>query len=539
MTLEQLCADLGPELIEVVLAPRGVDVPIAGVTLHDPLDPIRRDEEGDRLLFAVGFSFKRDDPTALMREVAAAAVPAIAFRGAESWPRDLVSAAEETGVALLGVPGGVDWGELYQLIRAAVDARDTTEAGYADGLRQTGLGDLFALAEATAAIAGGPVTIEDMQSRILAFSGGSEIDEGRREAILNRQVPERWLREIRELGVIEHLLTSKEVLHVELGDIERRRVVAIRLGESVLGSIWLAGEDEALSSEADEALRQAAAIAGLQIMRQRVIVNVERRLRESRVAALLWGEASSVEALRRMGISGEDPLVVLALEIASRQAASPATIGPRLIDLLAMHLRSYEHLAVTASREQEHAPGGVPRERIYVLTSCRGPADKASLKRLLGECVTYSSKTLGVNLRAGIGQEVEGPQRLPQSRRTAEESLVLGAEVDAVTTFEDVRARALLADVDAFVSDWHAGRSEACRLLFEHDEVQGTEYVLTFRCLLDALGNVSVAARRLHVHVNTVRYRLKRITEITGVDLEDSEARLALELELRARQLQP
>jgi DNA-binding PucR family transcriptional regulator len=104
-----------------------------------------------------------------------------------------------------------------------------------------------------------------------------------------------------------------------------------------------------------------------------------------------------------------------------------------------------------------------------------------------------------------------------------------------VTAAEEVHGRALLADVEAFVAGWSATVSPQLRALSDHDRHHGTEYVLTLRAVLDALGNAAQAARALHVHVNTVRYRMRRVSELTGIDLGDGDARLALELELRAR----
>jgi DNA-binding PucR family transcriptional regulator len=48
-------------------------------------------------------------------------------------------------------------------------------------------------------------------------------------------------------------------------------------------------------------------------------------------------------------------------------------------------------------------------------------------------------------------------------------------------------------------------------------------------------GNASEAARELHIHPNTFRYRLAKVADLLGVDLDDRDARLILELELLRR----
>ncbi|HEU4598388.1 MAG TPA: helix-turn-helix domain-containing protein [Solirubrobacterales bacterium] len=536
-TLGQLCADLGSSLVDLAVAPQGLEVQINGVRFHDPLQPVTRESAAGRLLLAVGLSAERDAPGPFMRALAAARVAAVACRDGGSYSGDLTRAAEAAGVALLVVPAHVDWGELYELAQAAIDV-DRLEPGGAPGDERSGLHDLFALADATAAVAGGPVTIDDMQSRVLAFSGiasQDKLDQPRMETILNRRVPEQVKKEMRDRGVIEHLLTSEEVLHVELAKphTQTRRVIAIRLGASVLGSIWLAGNDDTLSPDADEALRRAASIAALQMTRQRIGVSIERRTVESRLAALLREGDQTGSAIERLGLHGDEPLIVLALDATARSASTPAPIGPRLIDLLAMHLHSYERPAAATSLG---GPGAEPlTERVHVLTTSRGPQDRESLRQIAETCIAHATKALGAELRAGIGYEVAGPEALPVARRSAEECLALSAPGAPVTVFEEVANRSLLAEVEELMKQRVAGPSPAYSRLVEYDAESGGEYLRTLRCVLDTFGNPMEVARQLNIHVNTVRYRVKRITEITGVDLDDAEARLALELEVRAR----
>ncbi|MCW2515760.1 MAG: hypothetical protein JWR11_4802, partial [Mycobacterium sp.] len=57
--------------------------------------------------------------------------------------------------------------------------------------------------------------------------------------------------------------------------------------------------------------------------------------------------------------------------------------------------------------------------------------------------------------------------------------------------------------------------------------------VETLRVYLDSFGDVSTAASHLHVHPNTVRYRVRRIEEELGSSLADPDVRLLLSLSLR------
>ena len=73
--------------------------------------------------------------------------------------------------------------------------------------------------------------------------------------------------------------------------------------------------------------------------------------------------------------------------------------------------------------------------------------------------------------------------------------------------------------------------------LTDYDRKQHAELLKTLEAFFANLGNLARAAEALHVHRNTLLYRLERITEISGLNLDDSEERLALWLALKAHRV--
>ena len=69
--------------------------------------------------------------------------------------------------------------------------------------------------------------------------------------------------------------------------------------------------------------------------------------------------------------------------------------------------------------------------------------------------------------------------------------------------------------------------------VLEHDAQHSTQYALTLRAYLDAMGDVVAASGGISVHPNTFRYRLRRLRELFDIDLKNAEERLVLELQLR------
>jgi purine catabolism regulator len=71
--------------------------------------------------------------------------------------------------------------------------------------------------------------------------------------------------------------------------------------------------------------------------------------------------------------------------------------------------------------------------------------------------------------------------------------------------------------------------------LLEYDRQKRADLVSTLEAYFAARNSPSETAERLHLHRNTVLYRLRRIRELLGRDPDDPEQRLGLQLALRAR----
>jgi DNA-binding PucR family transcriptional regulator len=102
-----------------------------------------------------------------------------------------------------------------------------------------------------------------------------------------------------------------------------------------------------------------------------------------------------------------------------------------------------------------------------------------------------------------------------------------------VATFDQLRAHALLLNLQQASSLrclLEAGKVAALQRL---DRRHGTTYVQTLTAYLDWFGDLNAAAESIHIHRNTLRYRLRKLCELVALDLTDSTERLVCHLELR------
>jgi DNA-binding PucR family transcriptional regulator len=82
------------------------------------------------------------------------------------------------------------------------------------------------------------------------------------------------------------------------------------------------------------------------------------------------------------------------------------------------------------------------------------------------------------------------------------------------------------SEVRAFVMEWLGA-------LLSYDREKGADLVITLTQYLDCGGNYDATAKSLNIHRSTLRYRLGRIRDISGRDLQDVEDRLNLHLATR------
>ncbi|MFR9730177.1 PucR family transcriptional regulator [Saccharopolyspora sp. MS10] len=480
MRLDRLINVLGGYGARLCAAPRGREVALRGVALHDPAGV-------DEVLLAVGV----DDVAALVADTLAAVV---LLREVDE---ATLAVARERGVAVVRIDPGVSWGQLAAVVYGLVLEGRETEAG-------RGPTDLFALADALAASVGGPVTIEDQHAGVLAYSSRQEAaDRARLATILGRRVPPEIRAELTTRGVYAHLASSDEPIFAEpMPEFHGRAVIAIRAGRELLGSIWVE-VPEPLDSESSAALRAGARTASLHLLRARASADLERQVESDLVIGLLEGQADAPAVLSRLGLRGE---VFRVIAVQAEQAQDAAVLLAFERATAGFGWARPGRSALFANTVYTVLPESEPPERWFRALRRNVPGD--------------------VRLRAGTGGEASSSE-LPLSRQEADESLAVG-EGRALVDYEQVWHEILLRRLRGAAASGRIPSRGPVWELRRHDAEHGTRYTTTLREWLRCQGDPGAAAHRLGVHANTVRYRMRKMAEVTRLDLDDPDERLAL-----------
>ncbi|WP_214416279.1 PucR family transcriptional regulator [Sphaerisporangium fuscum] len=509
LKLDRLVNVLGGYGARLCCAVPSRDVELRSVVVHDPTDP--RPATGDVFL-SVGVE-SAADAVRLARSARAAAV---LVRGKPPLDESALSDARDSGIAVLLVEPAVSWSQLFGVVYGLTLEGRETEAG-------RGPTDLFAFADTLATDIGSPVTIEDQMSRVLAYSRSQQsADPVRLETILGRRVPDAMHRLLESKGVFAHLTASDEPLFVEPAPehgLRGRMVVAVRAGRELLGSIWVECERR-LSDDQQIVLCDGARAVALYLLRSRVSADLERQVESDLVIQLLEGSADTPRVISRLGLpQGRFRVIALQAHIAEERHAAV--------------LLAFER-ATTGFGWSRPGRSALFGNTLYTVLPCASDVTPArdwlaSISGVLPRPVTVF---------AGIGGAAEAAQ-LPASRREADESLALRAARPGgapAVVYDESWDEILLQRLRAAAASGRTPARGPVAELTRYDAERGTRYVPTLRAWLEAQGDLGTAAERLGVHPNTVRYRLRKMAEITNLQLDVPEKRLAMIIALAVHQ---
>ncbi|MEV8017261.1 helix-turn-helix domain-containing protein [Streptomyces sp. NPDC086554] len=528
ISLRQLLMSLGEPLVELQTAPAGLDVEIRSVALLDPEDPpVAHPGE---LVLAIGARGRAAFPA--LRAAGRDGAAAVAVKlDAPGQAAALSETAADAGVALLSVRGDARWDQVDAIARAALD--DAPVDGSGESADDAAEGDLFSLAQTTAMLTGGIVSIEDTAHRVLAYSRSADHDEAddlRRQSILGWQGPEAYLARLREWGVFQRLRTSDDVInvdsHPELG-IRRRLAIAIRSGDRQLGTIWVQEGSTPLTERSDQALLGAARVAALHLVRRRRELSADVTLARTLAAGLLEGSSGPQPLASHLGLDAARPAAVLGFSYGAAEATGPELTRAEVTNLISVHTAARHRAALVT--EGDH--------RIYVLLpQLPRSIDIGTLRGWGQDIADTARRHLGLPLRGSIGCIVPGLGKVPDSRREADRILDAMVNADVATTvaaLPDIQAEVLVSEMLALLADRPDMRDPRLTAVTDHDSRHQGRLAESILAYLNAFGDVRAAAAQLHVHPNTVRYRIGRAEQLTGLDLSRPDQRLLAMLQLR------
>lgn len=302
------------------------------------------------------------------------------------------------------------------------------------------------------------------------------------------------------------------------------------IGQSTHPSGYLALAGSRLDAWDRLAAAQGAAAIALELAKEHAVQQAEERLRGDFLSTILSGPPADPAALQQRGQElGYDLNVsYVAVLFALRQQSVTGAVLSRVLSSIQSELVRRNIAAPLLRREDAI---------LCMLPLTSGIAGARDLAEALRE--RLSGDYPGITL--ALGTVASTLSEWTRSLHESEQALRLGTqlfEADRVLAFSDLGVYRLLVLLRDSPELWAFYREHLAPLVsYDKKQAGAGELLKTLEAYFNHLGNLRATSDALHVHRNTLLYRLERIEQISGLDLSNPEEHFALWLALRAHRV--
>lgn len=376
-----------------------------------------------------------------------------------------------------------------------------------------------------------PITIEDANHRLLAYSTHDErTDQARIATIIGRRVPEKVINNLWKEGIIPKLLETNEPVRVKnineigLGD---RIAISIWKNEEVLGFIWAVEIEKALGDEEVELLKKAANVLKNKLLQ----LQIRKYKREERSQEFFWK--------------------LLTGHIKSRQEISEAFYEAQITAPSTFSIaifRFQEDITPEAERQISYMLKTMHRLKIVLYTiDCNDLILLLSLDAVenpLDEQRDFVDYFRGnmyerfdvTQIKASCSSIYSSHDHIEKSYKEALNVLDMKSkfpeETEEIINYQELGIYQFL-DVILEKRAHDQFENHSLKKLTDYDLRHNSNLVETLEVFLNNDNNINEAAKELNVHMNTLSYRLKRISEIGDINLKDVNQKITLYIDIK------
>ncbi len=331
---------------------------------------------------------------------------------------------------------------------------------------------------------------------------------------------------------VEVAQVSPDPALLELPDFGLRRlvvpIVANRMGRGFFSMLVAGNGFDALDMQF---ARHGAAVCALEMAKEKAIREAQKKVQGGVLERLLTGTIPADQALRQLARLGHQPNEHPYAAIAACWAQDDGPSDRRLETIFNEQVSVHGCEAVVQLLESG------------VVVFCADDAvNSKALPRTIRQLADsvlarVKSQYPAANLAMGIGRPVNtlSEWRSSYQEAMAAERIALQWHIYQPLYFGDLgvyRLLSLLLETAELRSFYRETLGELADERYANEE-----FITTLETFFEEHGNLSQTANKLHVHRNTLLYRMERIGQIGGFDLENPETRLAVHLALKIRRL--
>ncbi|WP_226669460.1 PucR family transcriptional regulator [Metabacillus litoralis] len=379
-----------------------------------------------------------------------------------------------------------------------------------------------------------PITIEDVNHRLLAYSTHDDCtDQARISTIIGRRVPEKVINSLWKDGTIPQLLKTDEPVRVgqidEVG-LGNRIAISIWKNNEVLGFIWALEIEKHLEENELLLLKKAA-----QAVKNKMLnLQVRKTKKEERNQEFFWklltghisSETEITTGFQELNLSLPVPFTIVVFKF-------PHELNDTAEKKLSYMLQTTQQVNIIFHT--------IDFDELVILLSSKGASPLTDIKQFTTHMLhqlheRYSFK----NVMASIGGIFTNPTFIENSYKEAEAVLTVKKkfplETNELTSFSELGIYQYL-DILYDLRKQSDYVNYSLQKLKQYDKQHSSNLVETLEVFLNLDSHVHDASKALNIHVNTLNYRLKRISEIAEINLKNMNQKLTIYLDLKLDRL--
>lgn len=529
----------------ILAGDQGLDRAVTSVTVGEVPD-IADWLSGGELVLSTMFAVKGDLERqrefcrrVMMADAAALFVKTTRF--VDAIPPDIIELANKRKFPIVEVPQGLRWTRLMQAATEVIINRQASLLEQSQSIHRNLLGivirggDWQELCDEAERLLDRPVVIIDTSLEVICSSKGFPLHEAYLDSFLQSA-------ESRER--LAAMSGGQKPLRLKAKGLPSLFALPIVSSYKRLGYVCALSDTRELSANEILVLEHAATIAALQMAQDRVRFETEVRLKGDFVDDVISGRNLERDSLLRRGaflgcdLSRGAAVILLGIDEYNGLVTHKNVDQEELDHRVQVFFTQCSRL-VAASEPSSLT--SLKSGQVVVFVCGKNSRDAKALRRLATSLQELGKSAGGLSISAGIGGLSPDPARMDRAYQQALVALKVGRRLHgpgSMMHFDDVGTYRLLVDIlERDPEEIRTLYEETIGKIDRYDAENGTQLVNTLSVYLANNENLTQTAAELFAHRHTIRYRLEKIAEITGLSVFETEHKERLGLGLKARNL--
>jgi purine catabolism regulator len=530
----------------VLAGSQGLDRTVSSVTVGEVPD-IAEWLSGGEIVLSTMFALTNDTDRQrdFCRRIMAAGAAALFVkpkRFVGAFPLDILEIAEKRNFPIVEVPQEIRWTRIMQETMEVLINRQASLLEKSQEIHRKLLevviqgGGWGEVATSAARLIDKPVLVLDVSLEPLGVSADFPWPESELHRLLDKPSVRA------EFDTLARF--PNKVLHLVEEGVPPLFAVPIVVSHSCLGYVGTITERHELEEMEQVALEHAATVAAVEMAREQVRFETEVRLKGDFVDDLIGGRFSSEDSLlRRASFLGCDLSRGVTVVVADVDEFEKTMAARKLNENEVQRLKArfFNRSTRLIAEVEPSSLVSLKSDRVIIFLSGPAALDDRVLEKVTGRLQALGREVADLSVSIGVSRHTSELSGLRKAFEEALAALKVGRKLQGLGStmhFESVGSYKLLLSIwEHDPEELRSLYTETVDAVDRYDKQNDSQLVHTLVTYLNNDENLSQTAKDLYAHRHTIRYRLQKIADITGLSVFRSEDKERLSLGLKARSL--